>query len=85
MSTSAIARSVDNGHLNSSRLTGRWIVIEIMAIIFILQEPKFFFDIIIIDECHRGSAAADSAWREILDHFQSATPKETEYVSCLLD
>lgn len=37
---------------------------------------------------HRGSAAADSAWREILDHFSSATqigltatPKETEYVS----
>ncbi len=47
-----------------------------------------FFDLIIIDECHRGSAAADSAWREILDHFQSATqigltatPKETEEVS----
>jgi len=47
-----------------------------------------FFDLIIIDECHRGSAAEDSAWREILDHFQSATqigmtatPKETEYVS----
>lgn len=47
-----------------------------------------FFDLIVIDECHRGSAAADSAWREILDHFSSATqigltatPKETEYVS----
>jgi len=47
-----------------------------------------FFDLIVIDECHRGSAAADSAWREILDYFQSATqigltatPKETEYVS----
>jgi len=47
-----------------------------------------FFDLVIIDECHRGSAAADSAWREILDHFSSATqigmtatPKETEYVS----
>jgi len=32
-----------------------------------------FFDLIVIDECHRGSAAADSAWREILDHFSSAT------------
>src|ERR1700736_754558 len=32
-----------------------------------------FFDLIVIDECHRGSAAADSAWREILDHFCSAT------------
>ncbi len=47
-----------------------------------------FFDLIIIDECHRGSAAEDSAWREILEHFTSATqigltatPKETEYVS----
>jgi len=47
-----------------------------------------FFDLIVIDECHRGSVAADSAWREILDHFSSATqigltatPKETRYVS----
>ena len=47
-----------------------------------------FFDLIVIDECHRGSAAEDSAWREILDYFDSATqigltatPKETKYVS----
>ncbi len=47
-----------------------------------------FFDLIVIDECHRGSAADDSAWREILDYFSSAahigltaTPKETEEVS----
>ena len=47
-----------------------------------------FFDLIIIDECHRGSAADDSAWREILGYFDgavqvgmTATPKETEYVS----
>ncbi|MCB9497387.1 MAG: DEAD/DEAH box helicase family protein [Fibrobacteria bacterium] len=47
-----------------------------------------FFDLIVIDECHRGSAAEDSAWREILDWFSgatqiglTATPKETEYVS----
>ena len=47
-----------------------------------------FFDLIVIDECHRGSAAEDSAWREILTYFSSATqigltatPKETEYVS----
>ncbi|MEL7641041.1 MAG: DEAD/DEAH box helicase family protein [Solidesulfovibrio sp.] len=47
-----------------------------------------FFDLIVIDECHRGSAAEDSAWREILEHFSSATqigltatPKETKYVS----
>lgn len=43
---------------------------------------------IIVDECHRGSAAEDSAWREILDYFSNAiqigmtaTPKETKYVS----
>lgn len=47
-----------------------------------------FFDLIVIDECHRGSAAEDSAWREILDYFDgavkvgmTATPKETEYIS----
>jgi type I restriction enzyme R subunit len=49
---------------------------------------KDFFDLIIIDECHRGSAAEDSSWREILLYFNNAiqigltaTPKETEYVS----
>jgi len=47
-----------------------------------------FFDLIVIDECHRGSAADDSAWREILEYFTTATqigltatPKETRYVS----
>lgn len=47
-----------------------------------------FFDLIIVDECHRGSAKADSRWRKILDYFNSATqigmtatPKETKYVS----
>jgi type I restriction enzyme R subunit len=47
-----------------------------------------FFDLIVIDECHRGSAAEDSAWREILEYFSgatqiglTATPKETEYAS----
>ena len=47
-----------------------------------------FFDLIVIDECHRGSAAEDSAWRAILDYFSgavhlglTATPKETEDVS----
>ncbi|TVO75895.1 MAG: DEAD/DEAH box helicase [Sedimenticola selenatireducens] len=52
------------------------------------QVDPDFFDLIIIDECHRGSAAEDSAWREILQYFSSATqvgltatPKETEDVS----
>lgn len=47
-----------------------------------------FFDLIIVDECHRGSAKKDSNWRKILDYFSSstqigmtATPKETKYVS----
>jgi len=47
-----------------------------------------FFDLIVIDECHRGSAAEDSSWREILDYFSgaihlglTATPKETQYIS----
>ncbi len=47
-----------------------------------------FFDLIVIDECHRGSAAEDAAWREILEYFNSAiqlgmtaTPKETKYES----
>jgi type I restriction enzyme R subunit len=47
-----------------------------------------FFDLIVIDECHRGSAAEDSAWREILEYFSAATqigltatPKETKDVS----
>lgn len=49
---------------------------------------KNFFDLIIVDECHRGSAKRDSNWRRILDYFSSATqigmtatPKETKYVS----
>ncbi|EBR7996402.1 DEAD/DEAH box helicase [Salmonella enterica subsp. enterica serovar Panama] len=52
------------------------------------QVAPDFFDLIIIDECHRGSASEDSAWREILDYFRTATqigltatPKETHGVS----
>ena len=47
-----------------------------------------FFDLVVVDECHRGSAAADSAWRAILDYFSSAThigltatPRETKEIS----
>jgi len=47
-----------------------------------------FFDLVVIDECHRGSAADDSNWRQVLDYFKeaiqvglTATPKETKYVS----
>ena len=47
-----------------------------------------FFDLVIVDECHRGSAREDSRWREILEYFHSAThlgltatPKETKHIS----
>ncbi len=49
-----------------------------------------FFDLIIVDECHRGSAKEESRWRRILEYFRSATqigmtatPKETKYISNL--
>lgn len=52
-----------------------------------LFDPDFF-DLIIVDECHRGSAKEDSRWRKVLDYFKNATqigmtatPKETAYVS----
>ena len=54
-----------------------------------LFQPDFF-DLIIVDECHRGSAKEESRWRRILEYFQSATqigmtatPKETKYISNL--
>ena len=47
-----------------------------------------FFDLVIVDECHRGSAKKDSNWRKILEYFNTATqigmtatPKETKYIS----
>ena len=49
-----------------------------------------FFDMVIVDECHRGSAKDDSNWREILEYFEgaiqlgmTATPKETKYQSSI--
>ncbi|MZI94726.1 DEAD/DEAH box helicase [Vibrio sp. CAIM 722] len=52
------------------------------------QVSPDFFDLIVVDECHRGSADEDSAWHEILEYFSSATqigltatPKETDEVS----
>jgi len=52
------------------------------------QFSRDFFDLVVVDECHRGSAKDDAAWREILEYFSSATqigmtatPKETEEVS----
>lgn len=52
------------------------------------QFSRDFFDLVIVDECHRGSVKADSSWRRILDYFSpatqlgmTATPKETKDVS----
>lgn len=52
--------------------------------------PEDFFDLVIVDECHRGSAASDSSWRRVLDHFSSAvhlgltaTPKQEGVVDTL--
>jgi type I restriction enzyme R subunit len=52
------------------------------------QFPADFFDLVVVDECHRGSASDDSAWREVLDYFGNAThlgltatPKETKDIS----
>lgn len=54
------------------------------------QFSREFFDLVVIDECHRGSAREASAWREILDYFEpavqlglTATPRETAEVSTL--
>ena len=52
------------------------------------QFSREFFDLVIVDECHRGSAADDARWRQVLEYFSSAaqigltaTPKETKEVS----
>jgi len=52
------------------------------------QFSRDFFDLIFVDECHRGSAAEDSAWRAILEYFETATqvgltatPRETVAIS----
>ena len=52
------------------------------------QFSRDFFDLVVVDECHRGSAADDAAWRKVLEYFSSATqigltatPKETKDVS----
>ncbi len=52
------------------------------------QFSKDFFDLVIVDECHRGSASEDSQWREVLEYFDNAaqigltaTPKENKEVS----
>lgn len=60
---------------------------ETLSKLSALFQPNFF-DLVIVDECHRGSAKKDSNWRKILEYFSSATqigmtatPKETKYIS----
>ncbi len=60
---------------------------DIVSKLATLFQPTFF-DLIIVDECHRGSSKKDSNWRKILEYFSSATqigmtatPKETKYIS----
>ena len=62
---------------------------EGMSRLTALFQPNFF-DLIIVDECHRGSAKKESNWRKILEYFSSATqigmtatPKETKYISSI--
>lgn len=71
-------REDENGESSADEMVSR------LATLF----QKDFFDLIIVDECHRGSAKKDSNWRKILDYFSSATqigmtatPKETKYTS----
>lgn len=61
--------------------------VDVVSKLSSLFKPDFF-DLIIVDECHRGSAKKDSNWRKILEYFDSATqigmtatPKETKYIS----
>ena len=72
------------GNSNDEDETGGEDAVERFAKLF----NKDFFDLIIVDECHRGSAKKDSNWRKILEYFSSATqigmtatPKETKYIS----
>ena len=60
---------------------------EVLSKLRSLFKPDFF-DLVIVDECHRGSAKKESNWRKILEYFSgatqigmTATPKETKYVS----
>lgn len=61
--------------------------VDVVSKLSALFKPDFF-DLIIVDECHRGSAKKDSNWRKILEYFNTATqigmtatPKETKYIS----
>lgn len=64
----AIYQSLSSG--GSLEVTGEDKDDDVME--YYKQYPKNFFDLIVIDECHRGSANDESSWREILNHFESA-------------
>jgi len=64
----AIYQSLSSG--NNKDITQEEMDDDVME--YYKQYPKNFFDLIVIDECHRGSANDESSWREILDYFKSA-------------
>jgi len=64
----AIYQSLSSG--GNSEVTDEDMDDDVME--YYKQYPKNFFDLIVIDECHRGSANDESSWREILNHFGSA-------------
>lgn len=74
----------DSGSDGSDGETSEEDTVSRLAALF----QKDFFDLVIVDECHRGSAKRDSSWRKILEYFSSAaqigmtaTPRETKYTS----
>lgn len=76
---------ISNKHINTSKeiFLGLYQQLKTGETDYYRQLPRDFFDLIVIDECHRGSARADSNWRSILDYFCSAvqigmtaTPKD---------
>ena len=77
-------RTVDKASRSTSRLYQAVTGTEEEQNIYKQFSPDFF-DLVVVDECHRGSAADDAAWRKVLEYFSSATqigltatPKETE-------
>lgn len=66
---------IDNKHIDTGKdiFLGLYQQLKTDKVDYYKQLPRDFFDLIIVDECHRGSANEDSSWREILEYFSSAT------------
>lgn len=76
---------ISNRHIDTSRdiLLGLYQQLKTVDVDYYKQLPRDFFDLVIVDECHRGSASVDSNWHDILTYFSSAvqigltaTPKD---------